>query len=194
MRSELQELLEIRAGLSLRGAIRPVQRGEEGLRLLRMRDVDSVLGIDDSNLISIKAQGKSKPDYLLKGDILFVGRGFKFFAVCVEKPLDNVVASPHFLILRTKDNSILPEYVSWYINHKRAQSYLRKRAVGSDVMHVSNASLMKLPIEVPPLQDQRLIVKVNNLVKEETKTTNNLLLKKKQIVKQLLDNKIGSNQ
>ncbi|MBT3235094.1 MAG: restriction endonuclease subunit S [Bdellovibrionales bacterium] len=187
---KLREIIDIKAGYSIRGRIEQVKKDEGDLKLLQMKNVDSLEGIDYEGLISIKFQGKKEPDYLTKGDVLFVGRGSKFFSVCIEKALENIAAAPQFLILRTKNESVIPEYVSWYINHKRAQAYFRREAAGTAVTHVSKASLEELVIEVPSIEEQKRIVKINNLIIEEKKITQTLLLKRSQLVEQILDNKI----
>ena len=187
---KLKEIIDIKAGYSIRGRIEQVKKSEGDLKLLQMKNVDSIEGIDYENFISIKFQGKKGPDYLTKGDVLFVGRGSKFFSVCINNDLSNTAAAPQFLILRVKNKSILPEYLSWYINHKRAQSYFRREAAGTAVTHVSKASLEDLVIEVPSVEKQKRIVKINNLIMKEKKITQSLLLKRSQLVEQILDNKI----
>lgn len=62
-----------------------------------MRDVDPEKGLDNSSLIRMNITGRKKPDCLKPRDILFVGRGYRVFAVLVDKALEHTVAGPHFL-------------------------------------------------------------------------------------------------
>lgn len=72
-----------------------------------MRDVDQDQVINPEKLERVRITGRKTPDFLKRGDILFVGRGYRIFAVLVEQDLEKVVAGPHFFIIRV--NSTLSD-------------------------------------------------------------------------------------
>lgn len=127
---KLKDLVVIKTGYSIRGGLTPIPEentNEWDLKLLQMKNVDPEYGINLSALTCIKFQAKKDPEYLVKGDIVFVNRGTRLFAVCIDQDLPNVAAAPHFLVLKVKNESISPEYVAWYLNHKKRPSLLCKR-------------------------------------------------------------------
>lgn len=52
----------------------------------------------------------------------------------------------------------MPEFLAWQINQKPVQEYLEKEATGSNVQNIRKSALEQMPIVLPPLEEQRLIV------------------------------------
>ena len=114
------------------------------------------------------------------GDILFVGRGYRIFAVLVDEDLTQTVASPHFFILRIKSEKLVrPDYLAWYINHTRAQRYFSKHVAGTALPHINRQTLEDLPVILPPLQVQERIVNAHRCRLKEKALLETLIEKKK---------------
>ena len=190
----LQDILTIHTGRSIRGRIEPILKGEGGVRLLQMKDIDSSFGKIREDLVYIKQQGKKSPDFLEKDNIVFVGRGFRgsrlFSAVHINKNLDNTVAAPQLLVLKLKHekkDKISPAYIAWYINSRYAQNYFHKEAVGtSSIINISKASLERQKIHLPTFERQKLIVKMHNLFLKEKQLTEQIIEKKNKLIDQVL--------
>lgn len=107
--------------------------------------------------------------HLLKeDDILFAAKGTKnFSAVYRTNNIGASVASSSFLILRIRDQQILPEYIAWYLNHPKTQSYLKIKARGTALPSISIETLADLEIPVPDLKKQKAIVKIAELKNRE---------------------------
>ena len=58
--------------------------------------------------------GHKEPDYLKRGDILFIRRGYRLFAVLVDKELGRTVAGSHFFIIRInpKEHDVRADYLT----------------------------------------------------------------------------------
>lgn len=50
------------------------------------------------------------------------------------------------------------DYLTWYINHKRAQRYFSQHVTGTALPYINRHTLENLPIVLPPLtvQDQMM--------------------------------------
>jgi len=182
----LKTLAILMAGHPLRGSIEHTPGGE--VAVVQMKDVDPEGGISKDRFYRVNLTGRKKPDYLRQGDILFVGRGYRIFAVLVDKDLKQTVASPHFFILRIKpEKPIRPDYLVWYINHTRAQRYFSKHVAGSALPHINRQTLEDLPVILPPLQVQEQIVNAHRCRLKEKALLETLIEKKKLFLDELLD-------
>jgi restriction endonuclease S subunit len=190
MTSKLIEISAVIAGHSFRGRIENIPGGE--VAVVQMKDVDPEKGLNCDDLYWVNMTGRKKPDYLRQGDILFVGRGYRIFAVLVDKDLEQTVAGPHFFII--KKNRVSPEYLTWYINHKRAQRYFARHVEGSDLPYINRTILEKLPVILPPLAVQEQIVNVHHCRLKEKALLEQLIAKKKQFLDQLLDQTLEQYQ
>ena len=182
----LKTLAILMAGHPLRGSIDHTPGGE--VAVVQMKDVDPENGIQKDRFYRVNLTGRKKPDYLRQGDILFVGRGYRIFAVLVDEDLKQTVASPHFFILRIKsERPVRPDYLVWYINHTRAQRYFSKHVAGTALPHINRQTLEDLPVILPPLQVQERIVNAHRCRLKEKALLETLIEKKKLFLDELLD-------
>ncbi len=185
----LKSITTITAGHPFREALEPVLSGE--VSVVQMKDVDAEHGIDTSHLVQVMLTTKKKPDYLRQDDILFTSRGSHFFATRVDESLEHTVAAPKFFVLRVKTNQVIPAYVTWYINQHRAQRYFSQHVVGSWVQLISRQVLQDLPIDIPPLARQALIVNAHRCWLREKQLLSALEAKKTQLYAHMLDRAIS---
>lgn len=190
----IKQLVSLMAGHPFRGSIENTPDGE--VAVVQMKDVDLEGGLNDANLYRVHVTGRKKPDYLHRGDILFIGRGNRIFAALVERDLESTVAGSHFFILRIKPNKqqVRPDYLAWYINHKQAQRYFAQHIAGTALPHINRTTLENLPVIVPPLEVQQRIVKAHYCRLKEKALLERLIAKKKQFLDQLLDQTLEQYQ
>ncbi len=190
----IKHIVSLMAGHPFRGSIENTPDGE--VAVVQMKDVDPEGGLNVTNLYRVHLTGRKKPDYLKCGDILFIGRGYRIFAVLVDQDLESTVAGSHFFILRIKPNGQLvrPDYLTWYINHKLAQRYFSQHIAGTALPHVNRTVLENLPVVVPPIDVQEGIVKTHRCRLKEKALLEQLIEKKKQFLDQLLDQTLEQYQ
>ena len=183
----IKHLVNVSAGHPFRESIQHALDGDTAV--VQLKDVDPEKGLDSAQLFKVHLTGRKSPDYLQRGDILFVGRGYRIFAVLVDQNLQPTVAGSHFFILRVRPNNpdVSPDYLVWYINHKQAQRYFAQHVAGSVLPHVTRNTLEDLPVLVPPLAVQEHIVKLHHCRLKEKALLEKLIEKKKQLIDGLLD-------
>jgi restriction endonuclease S subunit len=185
----LDDIATINAGHPLRGSIENVSDGE--VAVIQLKDVDLEHGVSTNDIHHINLTGWKKPDYLQQGDIMFVSRGSKTFGVLVNTDLKDTVASPHFFIIRVRNTQTLqPDYLAWFINHIRAQQYFSKHSSGTSLKHVTRQTLENLPVIIPSLQQQELIVKLHHCQLKEKNLLLSIIEKKSQFLDKLLDSSL----
>ena len=193
MTTYLNNLTTLLAGHPLRGSIKHSPQGETAV--VQMKDVSPEQGVNLSNLYRINLTGHKTPDYLKQGDILFMGRGYRIFAVLIKEDLATTVASPHFFMIRVKSTNIIqPAYLAWYINHKRAQRYFSQHSAGTALPHINRTALEKLPIILPPINIQERIINVHQCRLKEQSLLHAFIKKKMQLTEQLLDHTLNTYQ
>ncbi|MDM0107547.1 restriction endonuclease subunit S [Variovorax sp. J22R24] len=162
----LGELVGIKAGYPFRGSIENLPGGS--VRAVQMKDLDPVEGVDWNTVIHTRLAGRGQADWLVADDLLFVSRGTRFYAACIDPPPGPAVCGPHLFHLRVKPGGrLVPAFLAWQINQPPFQRELQRSAEGSSQLSVRRPVLEALPIGVPSWDDQRRIVELARLARRE---------------------------
>lgn len=153
---KLGDLAHIRAGHPFRGAVEAAHEG--GVAVAQMKDILPGGGVDWSSVVRTELVGRKEPDWLKGGDLLFVSRGSRYFAVCIELPPAPAVCGPHLFHLTVKARELLmPEFLAWVVGQGPVQRQLLQAASGSLQLSVTRQALEALEIPLPPLATQRAV-------------------------------------
>ena len=156
LRMKLGDLAHIRAGHSFRGAVEAVPEG--AVAVVQMKDILPAGGVDWSSAVRTELVGRKEPDWLSDGDLLFVSRGSRYFAVCVDSPPAPAVCGPHLFHLTVKARELLmPEFLAWVVGQGPVQRQLLQAASGSLQLSVTRQALEALEIPLPSLATQRVV-------------------------------------
>lgn len=189
---KLKEIADIRAGYPFREKIKEVEGG--GVRVIQMRDADPEDGVQWSGLIATDLPSKRPPDWLKSGDLLFVARGYRHFALHLDEVPSPTVLSPHFFRLTVHENvGVLPGFLAWQMNQEPAQHYFRKSAEGTQVLNIRRQVLEDLPIVVPSLQKQETISRLNTAWRREQRVLKALADNRKRLLSALARQVLGAD-
>lgn len=156
LKLKLSDLTRIRAGHPFRGAVEAVPKG--AVAVVQMRDILPSGGIDWSSAVRTELVGRKEPDWLRGGDLLFVSRGSRYFAVCVDSSPAPAVCGPHLFHLTVKARELLmPEFLAWVVGQGPVQRQLQQAASGSLQLSVTRQALEALEIPLPSLATQRVV-------------------------------------
>jgi len=134
-----------------------------------MRDLTDDQLVDVDNSARSLDQGFAPLHYLKTNDVIFRARGTNNTAAFASAVTESAALVSPLIRIRVKDDSVLSRYVQWFINHPAAQAFLGSGSQGSLVRMVSIEHLGKLPIVVPPLEEQKRITELADLsVREAT--------------------------
>jgi restriction endonuclease S subunit len=164
MKKRIKDIANLGVGYQFRGKVEPDPAGN--VRVIQIKDIDAdhQIGVGALESVNVDRPG---PYLTHQGDVLFLGRGHRLYAVVVPEIDGNIVATGYFFILRAKANLVLPEYLAWSMNQADFQESLRPYLRGTHMPMVSRADVGGLKIPLPPLDVQRQILKLNDLVNEE---------------------------
>jgi hypothetical protein len=170
----LSSVAVLKSGYPFRGSIEESADGD--VLALQMKDVDRNVGVDWSGAARTTLAGRKQPDWLKAGDVLFVSKGARFYAVCIDEPPTPSVCSPHFFNLQVLPQvRLLPEFLAWQINQPPFQRQLQQAAEGSSQLSIRRPVLESLTLCVPPLADQARIVALVDLARRERHTLQRLI-------------------
>lgn len=188
MKASLSDISEIQVGYQSREGIRAHPDGSHFL--LQARDFNNLHQIDWSNLSRFTPVGSTTKSEIQQGDVLFLARGQDNFAYSVARSVDHVLAANSFYILRPDKATILPDYLSWWLNQTPAQKYIRLNRSGSSLPFLSVSALSCLEVPIPNIEIQRKIGELELLRKKEADLLDLYLTKKSALIKTVCLNAI----
>ena len=189
----LGSIVDLRSGHPFRGSI---DESAEGNALaVQMKDVDSEHGVNWTGVIRTSLVGRKQPDWLKVGDVLFVSKGVRFYAVCVDEPPSPAVCSPPFFHLRVPAHvPLLPAFLAWQINQPPFQRQLQQAAEGSSQLSIRRPVLESLTLSVPSLADQHRIVALSELARQERSALHQLIRNRELQLQALAEDLAQSDQ
>lgn len=167
-------LVGVKAGYPFRGSIGEEVDGEA--LVVQMKDVDPDHEVNWSDVTRTSLAGRKQPDWLKAGDVLFVSKGARFYAVCIDEPPTSAVCGPHFFHLQVAPRvPLLPAFLAWQINQPPFQRQLQQAAEGSSQLSIRRPVLESLTLCVPSLADQQRIVALADLARQERHALHQLI-------------------
>jgi len=159
----LRSLANIHPGYPFRGKLPADKDGNAFVVQFRHLVVGEPLDDKDGQTLDrVTLPGRRRPDYLWPGDILFMARGTRNDAAVIKALPHNTVCTPNFFHLRLKSEAfnLMPEFLAWQLNHVDAQRYFAMCSQGSSAPSVTKTQLGDLPVVVPPIEQQKLMMKL----------------------------------
>jgi hypothetical protein len=171
---QLKELATVQGGFPFRGSVEPVRDGP--VLAVQMKDLSPAKGVNWSSVTRTELPGRRSADWLLAGDILFVCKGTRFYAACVDRPPANAVCTPHFFHLRVRDDArVLPVFLTWLINQAPVQKQLAQAAEGSNQLSIRRPVLESITLRIPSFVKQHCIISLAQLAQQERQALQQLM-------------------
>lgn len=162
----LGDIAAISAGYPLRGAVDELEAGN--VAVVQMRNVDLESGVNWSEVRRVALPSKRPPAFLDAGDIIFTTRGARNIAFALDAVEGEAVCSPHFFVIRVSDKSrIEPKFLAWQINQRAAQEYFQREATGSHILNIRREVIEAVPVTIPPVETQHVIVALADAARAE---------------------------
>ncbi|WP_027376082.1 restriction endonuclease subunit S [Kaistella palustris] len=106
---------------------------------------------------------KNSRNILELGDILFAGKGNRFFSAAYDSSWGRAMASSVFYVIKVKTDKILPQYLSAILNLPQNISYFQQAATGSSILSLRKKELEDFELEIPSLEFQQKIIEFRRL-------------------------------
>ena len=184
---KLSDLAEIFTGLNYQR--KEISQKSHGINFIQAKDIANNQ-LFKNTTFKIEKISIDKRFILNNNDILFSAKGNRNFAFLYKEQYGESTASSTFFIIRITINSILPEYLSWYLNQKPVQDYIKSQSVGTYTPSINKVQLSELEIPVPSIELQKKIIKIDSFRRKEKELLNTISNKKDFLIENILYKKI----
>jgi hypothetical protein len=188
MKAPLGDISEIQVGYQSRERIQADPNGSHCL--IQARDFDKLHQVQWSNLIRFTPSGNTRKSELRSRDVLFSAKSQENFAYLVNINDSNLLAANTFYILRANIETVLPDYLAWWLNQAPAQEYIKLNRSGSSLPFLSVSALSRLEVPIPDIEMQRKIGDLELLRKKEADLLGLYLSKKSALIQAVCLNAI----
>jgi hypothetical protein len=181
----LAVVAEVQMGLSFRSRLENALEGN--LAVIQMKDLMADNTVSCNTLVRVQQDNVKRHHLVQTGDLIFRSRGRVLTsAILVEQPDQVVVASPLLRVRVIRKERLCPKYLNWYISQPKAQEYLRSRQEGTHGGMISKKTLEELPIDIPPLEVQKIILEIAELSVREANLLGALAEKRRHYILDLM--------
>lgn len=121
--------------------------------------------------------------YLLQeNDLIITGKGQRVFAWAYDEAFGKTIPSSLFFILKNKVPELIDSrYLTIYINSKRVNHYLKSVSAGTSMPSIPKQQIEMLAIDIPPMEEQKRVVEVTELLNRDLELEFELIEKKKKL-------------
>lgn len=157
----LADLTDIHPGYPFRGKLPLNASGDAHVVQFRHVFVGEVLHDKDGRTLDrVNLPGRKRPSYLQPGDVIFMAKGPRNDSTMIGDVPHNTVCTPNFYHIRIKQeiHDLIPEFLTWQLNHVDAQRYFSMCSQGTAAPSITKLQLSYLPIVIPPIKRQKLMV------------------------------------
>ncbi len=159
------------------------------LQARNFNEFGNYIGFTDTFL---ESNPKNNENLLEDGDVLFVSKGFRFFASAYKSEMGPAIASSIFFILKPQKEKIIPEYLVAVLNSPKSILHFQQSGAGSSIPSIRKNELADFVITIPPLEKQRQVVELQKMHLLDIELTTKLI-EQKQLLHQTLINQLLSN-
>lgn len=184
---KLGKIVDIQTGLVL--SRKQAKNDKETVEIYRQLNLKAIKndGFIDRNLLEeFKANERLCEDYITRVGDIVVRLTTPYTAVLVHENNVGIVVPSHFIIIRTKSDKILPEYLFWLLNADKVKSKIVKNMSSTMIGAVKPSVYAALEIEEMSLEEQRKIADVYSLAKREIHLYEQLIDQKEQFYKEAI--------
>ncbi|WP_144783990.1 restriction endonuclease subunit S [Microbacterium sp. BH-3-3-3] len=159
----LADVCSARTGLTMRERLADTRPG--GTLAVQQGDITAKGTFRSESAVRIAAPDQSS-HRVLANELVFRSRG-PFWSAWApgDYPEPIVAVAPLFILTPTPEAHA--QYLAWHIGRPTAQSYFRSVAAGTNVQMIALGALLRLPIDLPPLDTQTAIVAAAELADRE---------------------------
>lgn len=183
---KLGELFLVSSGLVLKRKEAPPNTSGFEYKILTLRSVNTLGFIEKESLDNFVSIEEVDDKYVAKTGDIIVRLSFPFTSAVIDENIEGTIITSLFAILKSKNGTLLPEYVTTFLNSEWMKKQYAKDASGSALQMIKTSSIKDYEITIPEVQKQKSIIEVNKLMMRELVLLEDLIKNKKQYNKMLI--------
>jgi restriction endonuclease S subunit len=167
-------------------------KGTNEVKVLRLKDFDTMGNIDYNNVSSIFISTNPAKHFLSKNEVIISSR-VRFAASVYNPPAEhNFIASSLFLRIQIENKEITPEYLALYLNSISGQTQmLKKLSGGTAIQSITKSELENIDVFFIPETRQKQLCDFNNEYKKYTTLFNRKIELQSQLFNYVITKNIG---
>ena len=174
---KLEKMAFVRSGLVL-GRKQAKDQTEYRYPLLNLRCVQPNGSVDTSLCETFRATEYLNPEYLThEGDVV-IRLTAPYTAVLITRTLEGFVIPSSFIVVRTKTDILLPEYLVWLLNSQLSKRQIYDGAATNMLGGIKPRFFAEVDIDPLPTEQQRAIAQLSALAQQEAKLLRELVAEK----------------
>lgn len=183
---KLRELASVRSGLVLsRKQSRDPTEYRYPLINLRCIRQNGEIDLDEADMYGAKAP--LKVEYLSQRGDIIVRLTAPYTAVLISDATAGMVISSYFVVIRMKDERLLPEYLFWLLNTRETKRKFYESATSNMLGAVNARFMADFELILFPLEDQRRLAGMNLLARKESRLLYELTEEKEKFYASLIN-------
>ena len=174
---KLEKMAFVRSGLVL-GRKQAKDQTEYRYPLLNLRCIQPDGSVDTSLCETFPANEYLNPEYLThEGDVV-IRLTAPYTAVLITRTLEGFVIPSSFIVVRTKTDILLPEYLVWLLNSQLSKRQIYDGAATNMLGGIKPRFFAEVDIDPLPTEQQRAIAQLSALAQQEAKLLRELVAEK----------------
>lgn len=174
---KLERMALVRSGLVL-GRKQSKEFSEYRYPLLNLRSIQPDGTVDVTLCEVFHATEYLNPEYIThEGDVV-IRLTSPYTAVLIKPEVEGYVIPSSFIVVRVKQNILLPEYLVWLLNSQLSKKQIYDGAATNMLGGIKPRFFAEVEIDPLPVEKQRVISKLHALAQQETRLLQELTLEK----------------
>lgn len=174
---KLEMMATVRSGLVL-GRKQSKERSEYRYPLLNLRCVQTDGTVDTSMCEAFHSTEYLNPEYLTHAGDIVIRLTAPYTAVLITAALEGFVIPSSFIVVRSKKDMLLPEYLTWLLNSQISKKQIYDGAATNMLGGIKPRFFAEVDIEPLPIDQQQIIIKLNMLARREIQLLRELAAEK----------------
>lgn len=176
---KLGELFTIGSGLVAKRKEAPPNITGVSYKILTLRSINPLGYIDFESLDDFTSVEEVDDKYVAKSGDVIIRLSFPFTAAVVDEKIEGTIITSLFAILKSRNNLLLPEYVTILLNSEWMKKQYTRDASGSALQMIKTSTMKDYDIAIPEVEKQKSIIEINQLMCKELMLLENLTEKKR---------------
>lgn len=181
---KLSDIVNIRSGMVVPKTVNndEMQLTDAYVRMVGTSDYDDDWNLRNDLEANVLIKPSIEKNFLQYNEILFNAKGRRFFAALFSNEYSFTIASASFLVLTIQNDDVLPEFLTWYLNHPETLKAFDYKISTQNIPSITKQELGDLEIIIPNFETQKKIVKLDSLKKEQIAIQKELITLKENLI------------
>lgn len=177
---KLSEIAHIRIGLVLSRKKSKKNNGKNfTYKTLTLNSIEPGGSVDMSRLEEYHAAMQISDKYITKEGDIIIRLSEPNTAVHINNELAGLVVPSQFDIIKVKRSDVLPEFLAWALNSTPVKRQIDQFKNGTSIKIINTWQLSEVKINVLPIKQQKQLIDINRLYRQETQLLTQLLEQQK---------------